>query len=296
MNAHLLRAWLRLRFAVASIAIAASACGANHTQSSAAASPGANGSMPPAPQYAYGQGAPAGAPPAYAPYPPQPYPPQAGGYAPQPYPQAPSPQPGAVPPPSPTPAYGAAPAYAPQGAPPPSPMAPAPSGSSPSQTPPGPFGPIDANSLPAIIQGIQGALQGQMVSPGSLPADLVEAGLKLRAAQVAPGMQSEGSELRQELAEGQHAVTMVTLQAGKCYAIVGFSPPGGVKQLNLNLLAPPLYWTLAGQDLAHGSTPVLGAAPNPMCPVIALPLQYKLDVFARAGSGPVAVQLYSKNK
>ena len=33
-----------------------------------------------------------------------------------------------------------------------------------------------------------------------------------------------------------------------------------------------------------------------MCPVVMFPLQYKLDVFAQTGSGPVAVQLYSKNK
>jgi hypothetical protein len=86
------------------------------------------------------------------------------------------------------------------------------------------------------------------------------------------------------------------MQAGKCYTLVGFSAPGGVKDLDLNLLAPPLYLTLAGQDLTHNNSPSIGSAPNPMCPVIAMPLQYKLDVFARSGSGPVAVQLYSKTK
>ena len=95
---------------------------------------------------------------------------------------------------------------------------------------------------------------------------------------------------------GQHAVMMVTLQAGKCYAILGFSPPGSVKDLDLNLMAPPLYMTLAGQDMTHNNTPGIGAAPNAMCPVVMFPLQYKLDVFARDGSGPVVVQLYSKNK
>jgi hypothetical protein len=109
-------------------------------------------------------------------------------------------------------------------------------------------------------------------------------------------MQPEGAELKQNLPEGQHAVMMVTLQAGKCYSIVGFSPPGGVKDLDLNLLAPPLYLTLAGQDLTHNNTPTIGGSPSPMCPVLAFPLQYKLDVFARSGSGQVAVQLYSKTK
>jgi len=125
---------------------------------------------------------------------------------------------------------------------------------------------------------------------------LTEAGLKVQALRMAPGMQPEGSELKQNLPEGQHAVMMVTMQAGKCYSIVGFSPLGGVKDLDLNLLAPPLYMTLAGQDLTHNNVPAIGASPSPMCPVIAFPLQYKLDVFARSGSGQVAVQLYSKNK
>jgi len=150
--------------------------------------------------------------------------------------------------------------------------------------------------LQSILAGLQGALQGTLVAPGSLPADLTDAGLKAQALRLAPGMEPEGSQLKQTLTEGQHAVIMVTLQAGKCYAIVGFSPPGGVKDLDLNLLAPPLYVTLAGQDLTHNNMPAIGAAPSPMCPIIAFPLQYKLDVFARSGSGPVAVQLYSKTR
>ena len=156
--------------------------------------------------------------------------------------------------------------------------------------------PTDPNSLQGILNGLQGALGGQMVSPGSLAGDLTDAGLKAQAMRVAPGMQPEGDELKQTLNEGQHAVMMVTLQAGKCYTVVGFSPLGGVKDLDLNMLAPPLYMTLAGQDLTHNNTPTIGAAPSPMCPVIMFPLQYKLDVFAQSGSGQVAVQLYSKNK
>lgn len=159
-----------------------------------------------------------------------------------------------------------------------------------------PLAPTDPNSLQSILAGIQGALQGILVAPGSLPVDIAEAGLKAQAFRLAPGMQPEGSELKQNLAEGQHAVMMITLQAGKCYALLGFSPPGAVKDLDLNLLAPPFYVTLAGQNLSHDNTPAIGASPNPMCPVIALPLQYKLDVFAKSGGGQVAVQLYSKAK
>jgi hypothetical protein len=127
-------------------------------------------------------------------------------------------------------------------------------------------------------------------------------GLQALALKVAPGMQQEQGVMEQSLQPGQDAVVMYTLQAGKCYTIVGFSAPGAVQDLDLNLMMPPLYMTTAGQDLTHNNTPTIpvasspGAVPTPMCPVIAFPLQYKLDVHARVGGGVVAVALYSKNK
>jgi hypothetical protein len=174
--------------------------------------------------------------------------------------------------------------------------APAASGSAPT-----PFGTTDPNSLPGIIQGIQNAVQATMmpgatVGAGGMAADPTEAGLRLVALKSAPGMQPEGDQMKQSLSQGQHAVMMVTMQAGKCYTLVGFSVPGQVQDLDLNLLAPPFYMTLAGQDMTHNNTPAIGSTPNLMCPVIAFPLQYKLDVFARQGSGVVAVQLFSKAK
>ncbi|MGD0528365.1 MAG: hypothetical protein ABSE49_24730 [Polyangiaceae bacterium] len=177
----------------------------------------------------------------------------------------------------------------------PLPGQPAPSGSA---APP--LAPTDPNSLQGILQGIQNAMQGQTVpgggGGGGAGGDLTDLGLKAQAMRVAPGMQPDGDELKQNLQQGQHAVMMVTLQAGKCYTLVGFSLPGAVADLDLNLLAPPLYMTLAGQDLTHNNMPVIGAHPSEMCPVIAFPLQYKLDVVANKGSGIVAVQLFSKNK
>ena len=164
-----------------------------------------------------------------------------------------------------------------------------------------PLAPTDPNSLQGILAGIQGALQGKTTPNGGGGggggiADITDAGLRLHAMHVAPGMQPDGDELKQSLTQGQHAVQMITLQAGKCYTLVGFSAPGAVSDVDLNLLAPPLYMTLAGQDLTHNNTPAIGASPSPMCPVIAYPLQYKLDVVANKGSGVVAVQLFSKNK
>jgi hypothetical protein len=163
----------------------------------------------------------------------------------------------------------------------------------PTAAPTGTLAPTDPNTLQGILNGLQGALGGQTVTPGGV-GDLTDVGLKAQAMRVAPGMQAEGDELKQNMTEGQHVVIAVTLQAGKCYTVVGFSPLGAVKNLDLNLLT--LINTLAGQDLTHNNTPVIGGAPSPMCPVLMFPVQYRLDVFAQAGSGPVAVQLYSKNK
>jgi hypothetical protein len=256
--------------------LAAVGCSASRgapSDTAASGAPSATGyNQSPAPSYAQQPG----------------YPPP--GYPPQPPPAYAQPQPSA------NAQQQPAPAGYPQAQPPP---APAPSASAPSpaasQVLPPPFGPTDPATLQAILQGVQNALGGQMVTPATVTTDLTEAGLKAYAIKAAPGMQPEGDELKQALTEGQHAVTMVTMQAGKCYAIVGFSASGAVKDLDLNLLPPP-YLTLAGQDITHHNTPSIGAAPSPMCPVIPFPIQYKLDVFAKAGSGPVAVQLYSKTR
>jgi hypothetical protein len=283
MNENLsMRTWLLVALgAGALLPMAAVACGGGNSQPANTAGTATVGYNSPPPPGGYPGAPPPGYPGA------QPPPP---GY-PGAQPGSPGAQPGYPPPqqgyPGAQPGYPAQPGAPQPGAP--QPPQPAPSGSA-----PGPLAPTDPGSLQGILQGLAGALQGTVVPAGGAAGDLTDAGLKAYALRVAPGMQPEGDELKQQLNEGQHAVMMVTLQAGKCYALVGYSAPGGVQDLDLNLLAPPLYMTLAGQDLSHNNSPVIGAAPHPMCPVIAFPLQYKLDVFARKGSGMVAVQLYSK--
>jgi hypothetical protein len=226
-------------------------------------------------------------PPGYPGYPAQPgypgaQPGQPGGYPGQPQPGYPGqPQPGY--PGQPQPGYPGQPGGQPTAAP---------SGSA----APGPLAPTDPNSLGGILQGIQNALQGSVTPGGGGAGDITSMGLQAFALKAAPGMQQEQGVMEQNLQQGQHAVVMYTLQAGKCYSIVGFSAPGAVQDVDLNLLAPPLYMTLAGQDLTHNNTPTIGGGSQPMCPVIAFPLQYKLDVYARQGSGVVAVALYSKSK
>jgi hypothetical protein len=290
MNDFRKAGWL-LAVTGAALAPFGAGCGGSNPPSNTAANGSVTLTQPP-PGY---QSAPPGYPgnPAYAQQPPPGYPQQPQGYPPQQpgYPQQQAyPQQG-YPQQQPQQAYPQAnPGY-------PAQPQPAPGQPPAASATPAPLAPTDPSSLQGIIAGLQAAIPGQLALPGGMTTDPVEAGLKLLALKDAPGMQPEGQELKQTLNEGQHAVMMVTLQAGKCYALLGFSPIiGGVKDLDLNLLAPPLYMTLAGQDLTHNNTPGIGASPNAMCPVVMFPLQYKLDVFARVGSGPVAVQLYSKSK
>jgi hypothetical protein len=105
-------------------------------------------------------------------------------------------------------------------------------------------------------------------------------------------MAAEGPLAMGSLKEKQHLQTDITLNPGKCYAVVGFSQK--VKDLDLHLLLPP--GILSGQDLTDDNKPVIGRTPDAMCPVAATPVTYKLDIFADQGAGDVAVQLYSKAK
>jgi hypothetical protein len=220
-----------------------------------------------------GYGAPGGYPPGGQP---QGYPP---GGQPQGYPPGGQPQ-------------GYPPGGQPQGYPPGGQPGPAPTGSAPA-----PLAPTDPGSLAGILQGLAGALSGQPAAGGGGAGGvgIATAGLQALALRAAPGMQQEQQLVDQQLAAGQDAVVMYTLSPGKCYTIVGFSPPGAVQDLDLNLLTVP-FNTLAGQDLTHNNSPSIGASPNAMCPVIPIAMQYKLDIHARQGSGEVAVALYSKNK
>jgi hypothetical protein len=243
----------------------------------------------------YGTASSAGYPgyPSPAGYPAQPgypQPPQPAGYPPQPqaagYPQTPQ-----------------QPAYPAPGPTPPGVPAPAASGSS---TPLGPVVTNDPNQLSQLFAQAAQAAQAFLQPPGSagggggsgggLPTSLADAGIKALAISAAAGMSAEGQEATGTLQEGGHLSFMVPMQGGKCYTLIGFSPPGQIKNVDLNLLAPPFYNVLAGQDTSDDNAPIIGKAPRPMCPIIPVALNYKVDIVARSGSGSVAVQLYSKSK
>jgi hypothetical protein len=122
----------------------------------------------------------------------------------------------------------------------------------------------------------------------------LEAGLVASAKKVAPGMAPEGALVAGPLKEGEHLAWSITLKPGKCYAIVGFSPKGEIKDLDLHVLAPPLYAMLAGEDETDDNAPVVGRTPNAMCPVFDVVMPYKVDLTAEKGAGRAAVQLFSR--
>jgi hypothetical protein len=152
--------------------------------------------------------------------------------------------------------------------------------------------PVDPNLLNQIL-GAGAAMMGQ---GGVGIGDPVEIGIKLAAGKYAAGMQPEGAISKDNLQAGGHKEMLITLQGGKCYTVIAFSPPGQVTNVDLHLLAPPLYNMMAGQDAFKDNTAVIGPGAQALCPIIPIPMQYKLDVNAVAGQGAVGVQLFSKNK
>lgn len=222
--------------------------------------------------------------------------PPPGGYPPG------TPPPGGYPPntyPPPGATTGAPNGYPPNNYPPPQPSAstattPAPSASS-LALPGLPAIPLD----PALLQQIATA-GAQVFGQGAAPiavGDPVETGIKaLGAKSIAPGMQPEGSLVKDTLAADAHRGELISLQGGKCYTIVAFSPQGQVTNVDLHLLVPPFYNMEAGHDAESDNTAVIGKGNAPVCPALTMPVQYKLDIHAKAGSGAIGVQIYSKNK
>jgi hypothetical protein len=164
---------------------------------------------------------------------------------------------------------------------------------------PAPLAPVlltDPNQLAQLVQQSLAALSPSMQGVGAIPGDPMELGLRALGARLAPGMQPDGPMAKGTLREGDHLAFMTTLEPGRCYTIVGFSPPTQVANLDLNLFAPPLYLALAGQDTTDDAAPSLGKENAPMCPIVPIALQYKVDVVARKGAGMVGVQVFSKPK
>ena len=150
----------------------------------------------------------------------------------------------------------------------------------------------DSGQIQKIFQSATTAPAATLKQNGATGGDPLAKGIRDAAKKLTAGMQPEGPLAMGSIKEKQHLQTDVTLAAGKCYSIVGFSHK--VKDLDLYLMLPP--GVLSGQDLTDDNKPIIGGPPQPMCPVSAQPITYKLDIFADSGGGDVAVQLFSKGK
>lgn len=129
---------------------------------------------------------------------------------------------------------------------------------------------------------------------------------KLRANEatyVKAGMKPESTFTCKMLQQGESAMVPMTAQPGMCYTVVAVSNPN-VSELDVVLglppgSIPPALAAFAGKpeffrDGMNGPTAVIG--PKPHCVTNFLPVAAALTikVTATGGSGPVAVQLYSK--
>jgi hypothetical protein len=150
----------------------------------------------------------------------------------------------------------------------------------------------DPGQITKIFDAAAAAPAATMKPAGATGGDPLAKGVREAAKKLAAGMQPDGPMAMGSLKEKQHLQADITLQPGKCYAIVGYSKK--VKDLDLYLLLPP--GILSGQDLTDDNKPIIGGPPQPMCPVSPTAITYKLDIFADAGGGDVAVQLFSKDK
>jgi hypothetical protein len=151
---------------------------------------------------------------------------------------------------------------------------------------------VDASTVERLFDSTSHAPPAALKDKGTAAADPLAKGLKDLAKKAAPGMEPDGPLATGTLKEKQNLQTDITLQPGKCYAIVGYSKK--VKDLDLYLLLAP--GILSGQDTTDDNGPVIGSPTQPMCPVSTIPVTYKLGIVADQGAGEIAVQLYSKPK
>jgi hypothetical protein len=144
---------------------------------------------------------------------------------------------------------------------------------------------------------------GGPASPNALPAmtdaaldTAIDIAIAAMAPKVAPKMAKEGQPGRATLKEGEHFNMVVSLQPMRCYTFIGFSPPGGVAQLDLKLYAMPLNVEAGHSTPGEKAAPVMGKGSTAICPILPVAVPYKLDAVATKGAGRMGVYVYSRAK
>lgn len=110
------------------------------------------------------------------------------------------------------------------------------------------------------------------------------------------GMQAEGGAFAGQFQEGQILEQPVTLQPGKCYAVVGVSLPG-VVELDVQLVAQPLPNVPAAvlsQDNSTGSIAVAGGDGSCFKQMLPVAVTGKAILKVTKGAGIAGAQIYVK--
>ncbi len=127
----------------------------------------------------------------------------------------------------------------------------------------------------------------------------IDVGITAASSKVAPKMAEEGQPGRATLKEGEHFAMVVTLQPNRCYTFIAFSPPGNISQLDMKLLGVAIA-VEAGKssppDKAFPGLSVMGKTTGAICPILPVPVPYKVDVTATKGAGRMGVKVFSRNK
>lgn len=120
--------------------------------------------------------------------------------------------------------------------------------------------------------------------------------LRANVQKLAKGMDPEGPPTKAALQEGGKTNIVVTLQPGRCYGIVAVASPGGISDIDMQLMMPPFFTVQAGKDTRTDNIALIGGSTTPLCPAAMFPVPYRLDVTAKKGSGALAIQVMSKTK
>ena len=122
--------------------------------------------------------------------------------------------------------------------------------------------------------------------------------------ELAFGLKPEGAFSCQLVAEGEKVTVPVTLQPGKCYAIIAHSYPNITDidiflKPNLGPNPPPLLLGFANvvlaQDSEQGPISSIGSGKNNCYKnPFPIPGAAVVEGVAKAGAGPFAIQVYSK--
>ncbi|MCL2822715.1 MAG: hypothetical protein FWD57_01865 [Polyangiaceae bacterium] len=142
---------------------------------------------------------------------------------------------------------------------------------------------------------------GQPAAAGPVPNDpMIQQAMAAQIAMLAPnqakGMKQEGEGAGANLQQGQSVELLFMLQPNKCYTAIGLGMPS---IQDIGIVMVPVVPVLGGvgvlaQSQTQGTQVTMAPSPNCFTHLFPMPMQAKIVVTARAGAGPVGVQLYVK--